>query len=103
MSLVNAPMQAFVMLRIPRDLRTQALAFSAVLNCVAAPVGLLIAGWALSQFSTRAVIAAVLAVQSVGRADDRRQRTRRALRAPGQASSTRSRESPLDMPSGPTV
>ena len=37
MSLVNAPMQAFVMLRIPRDLRTQALAFSAVLNCVAAP------------------------------------------------------------------
>ena len=65
MSLVNAPMQAFVMLRIPRDLRTQALAFSAVLNCVAAPVGLLIAGWALSQFSTRAVIAAVLAVQSV--------------------------------------
>ena len=26
MSLVNAPMQAFVMLRIPRDLRTQALA-----------------------------------------------------------------------------
>ena len=65
MSLVNAPMQAFVMLRIPRDLRTQALAFSAVLNCVAAPVGLLLAGWALSQFSTRAVIAAVLAVQSV--------------------------------------
>jgi MFS family permease len=65
MSLVNAPMQAFVMLRIPRDLRTQALAFSAVLNCVAAPVGLVLAGWALSQFSTRAVIAAVLAVQSV--------------------------------------
>ena len=64
MSLVNAPMQAFVMLRIPRDLRTQALAFSAVLNCVAAPVGLLLAGWALSQFSTRTVIAAVLAVQS---------------------------------------
>ena len=54
MSLVNAPMQAFVMLRIPRDLRTQALAFSAVLNCVAAPVGLLIAGWALGQLSTRA-------------------------------------------------
>ncbi len=65
MSLVNAPMQAFVMLRIPRDLRTQALAFSAVLQCVAAPAGLLLAGWALSQYSTRAVIAAVLGVQSL--------------------------------------
>ncbi|HEY2570268.1 MAG TPA: MFS transporter [Solirubrobacteraceae bacterium] len=65
MSLVNAPMQAFVMLRIPRDLRTQALAFSAVLNCVAAPVGLLAAGWALSQFATRDVIAVVLGLQSL--------------------------------------
>ncbi|HEX4525480.1 MAG TPA: MFS transporter [Gaiellaceae bacterium] len=65
MSLVNAPMQAFVMLRIPPDLRTQALAFSAVLICVAAPIGLLLAGWALSRFATRDVIAAVLGLQSL--------------------------------------
>ena len=65
MSLVNAPMQAFVMLRIPRDLRTQALAFSACSTASRRRSVSLIAGWALSQFSTRAVIAAVLAVQSV--------------------------------------
>jgi hypothetical protein len=36
-----------------------------VLNCVAAPVGLLAAGWALSQFATRDVIAVVLGLQSL--------------------------------------
>ena len=64
MSLVNAPMQAFVMLRIPRDGARRHSPFGSPRTRVAAPVGLLIAGWALSQFSTRAVIAAVLAVQS---------------------------------------
>ena len=65
MSLVNAPMKAFVMLRIPRDLRTQALAFSAVLNCVAAPIGLLLAGWALSRYPARDMIAVVFGLQSL--------------------------------------
>jgi predicted MFS family arabinose efflux permease len=64
MSLVNSPMQALVMLRIPRDLRPQALAVSAVLVCIAAPIGLLVAGWALARFETRSVIAVVLGLQS---------------------------------------
>jgi predicted MFS family arabinose efflux permease len=65
MSLVNAPMQALVMLRIPRELRPQTLAVSAVLVCIAAPIGLVAAGWALAHFETRSVIATVLGVQTV--------------------------------------
>lgn len=65
MSLVNAPMQALVMLRVPRDLRTQTMAFSAVLNCTASPVGLVAAGWALAHYAPRHVIAVVLALQTV--------------------------------------
>jgi MFS family permease len=65
MSLVNSPMQALVMLRIPRELRTQTLAVSAVLVCTAAPIGLVIAGWSLAHFETRSVLGCVLALQSV--------------------------------------
>jgi hypothetical protein len=64
MSLVNSPLQALVMLRIPRGLRPQVLAVSAVLICAAAPLGLVVSGWALSHFQTRSVIAVVLGLQS---------------------------------------
>ena len=66
MSLVNSPMQALMTLRIPRDLRPQALAVFGVLNATAAPVGLVIAGWALGRFETRDVLMAVLVVQTAG-------------------------------------
>ena len=64
MSLVNAPMQAFVMLRIPRDLRTQALASRRppLHRGADRPPDRRLGA---RQFSTRAVLAAVLAVQSV--------------------------------------
>jgi MFS family permease len=64
MSIVNAPMQALMMLRIPRPLRAQALAASGVLQSTATPVGLLVAGWSLAHFHTRAVLAVVLALQT---------------------------------------
>jgi MFS family permease len=66
MSLVNSPMQALIMLRIPRELRTQTMAVSAVVVCAAAPLALILAGWALTHFSTRAVLGVVLAVQTAG-------------------------------------
>jgi MFS family permease len=65
MSLVNAPIQALVMLRIPRHLRPQALVSFGVFQCVGAPIGLLFAGVALSHYDARAVLAAVLALQTV--------------------------------------
>ena len=65
MSIVNAPTQALVMLRIPGELRTQAFAAFGVLQCVGAPVGLLLAGAALGRYDTHAVLAVVLAVQTV--------------------------------------
>lgn len=64
MSLVNAPLHALLMLRFPRDVRTQGIAFSAVMQAVASPLGLLLGGWALAHFATRHVIAGVLAVQT---------------------------------------
>ena len=64
-SIVNAPMQSFVMLRIPRDLRTQALAAFGVIQCIGMPVGLLLGGAALARYDTHAVLAAVLAVDTV--------------------------------------
>jgi MFS family permease len=64
MSLVNSPMQALIMLRVPRDLRVQTMAVSAVATCTGAPLALLGAGWALTHFSTRAVLGVVLAVQT---------------------------------------
>jgi MFS family permease len=65
MSLVNAPLHALLMLRFPREVRTQGIAFSAVMQSVGSPIGLLIGGWALAHFHTRHVIAGVLAVQTV--------------------------------------
>jgi len=64
MSLVNAPLHALLMLRIPRHLRAQSLAASSVFTCLAAPLGLVIAGWALARYDTRAVITVVLTVQT---------------------------------------
>jgi MFS family permease len=65
MSIVNAPLHALLMLRFPRDVRTQGIAFSAVMQSVGSPLGLLIGGWALAHFHTRQVIASVLAVQTL--------------------------------------
>ncbi|MFL5954036.1 MAG: MFS transporter [Gaiellaceae bacterium] len=65
MSLVNSPMQAFVMLRIPRHLRSQALAASGVFQSIGAPIGLVLAGWALGRFDTRTVLTVVLALQTI--------------------------------------
>jgi hypothetical protein len=65
MSLVNAPMQALVMLRIPRHLRPQALASFGVFQCIAAPIGLLLAGVALANYDARGVLAVVLAMQTI--------------------------------------
>jgi MFS family permease len=64
MSLVNAPMQALTMLRVPRALRAQALAASGVLQSTATPIGLLVAGWSLAHFHTRAVLVVVLTLQT---------------------------------------
>jgi MFS family permease len=65
MSLVNAPVQALVMLRIPRHLRPQALVSFGVFQCIGAPIGLLLAGVALSRYDVREVLAVVLAMQTV--------------------------------------
>jgi predicted MFS family arabinose efflux permease len=65
MSLVNSPMQALKMLRIPRQLRPQALAANGVMQSLASPAGLVIAGWALARFETRAVLSVVLAAQTI--------------------------------------
>ncbi len=65
MSMVNAPMQALVMLRIPREIRTQGIAAFGVFQCIGAPVGLVLAGVALARYDTRSVLVAVLGLQSV--------------------------------------
>jgi MFS family permease len=65
MSLVNAPIQALVMLRIPRHLRPQALVSFGVFQCIGAPIGLLLAGVALSRYDVRGVLAVVLALQTI--------------------------------------
>jgi predicted MFS family arabinose efflux permease len=65
MSVVNAPMQALVMLRIPREIRTQGIAAFGVFQCIASPLGLVLAGVALAHYDTRSVLAVVLALQSV--------------------------------------
>ncbi len=65
MSNVNAPTQALVMLRIPRELRTQGVAAFGVFQCIGAPIGLLVSGWALGRFDTRSVLAVLLALQTV--------------------------------------
>ena len=43
----------------------QTMAVSAVLICAAAPIGLVLSGWALAHFQTRSVIAAVLGLQTI--------------------------------------
>jgi hypothetical protein len=58
-------MQALTMLRIPRHLRPQAIASFGVFQCVGAPIGLVLAGVALAHFDARAVLAVVLALQTV--------------------------------------
>jgi predicted MFS family arabinose efflux permease len=65
MSVVNAPMQALVMLRIPREIRTQGIAAFGVFQCIGSPIGLVLAGLALARYDTRSVLTVVLAVQSV--------------------------------------
>jgi MFS family permease len=65
MSIVNAPMQALVMLRIPREIRTQGIAAFGVFQCIGSPIGLVLAGLALARYDTRSVLTAVLALQSV--------------------------------------
>jgi predicted MFS family arabinose efflux permease len=65
MSNVNAPLQALIMLRIPRDLRTQGVAAFGVFQCVGSPVGLILAGIALSRYDPHAVVAVVLVLNSV--------------------------------------
>jgi predicted MFS family arabinose efflux permease len=65
MSLVNAPIQALVMLRIPREVRTQGVAVFGVFQCIGAPIGLVFAGIALARYETRTVLAVVLALQTV--------------------------------------
>ena len=64
-SIVNAPMQSWVMLRIPRDLRTQALAAFGVIQCIGMPAGLLLGGGALARYDTHAVLAVVLSVDTI--------------------------------------
>ena len=66
MSLVNSPMQALVMLRIPRHLRPQALVSFGVFQCVGAPIGLILAGIALTHYDARSVLAVVLSLQTIG-------------------------------------
>jgi predicted MFS family arabinose efflux permease len=65
MSNVNAPMQALVMLRIPRELRTQGVAAFGVFQCIGSPIGLILAGIALSRYDAHAVVAVVLVLNSI--------------------------------------
>jgi len=64
MSNVNAPLQALIMLRIPRDVRTQGIAAFGVFQCIGAPIGLIVAGYALTRYDTHAVLAFVLALNT---------------------------------------
>jgi MFS family permease len=65
MSNVNAPIQALVMLRIPRELRTQGVSVFAIFQCIGSPIGLLLAGPALAHYDTRSVLEVVLALNTV--------------------------------------
>ena len=65
MSIVNAPIQALVMLRIPRELRTQGIAAFGVFQCIGTPIGLVAAGFALARYDTHSVLGVVLTLQSV--------------------------------------
>ena len=65
MSNVNAPIQALVMLRIPRELRTQGVSVFAIFQCIGSPIGLLLAGPALARYDTRSVLTVVLVLNTV--------------------------------------
>jgi MFS family permease len=65
MSNVNAPIQSLTMLRMPKEVRTQGIAAFGVFQCIASPIGLLLAGWALAHYDTRSVVAVVLAAKTV--------------------------------------
>jgi len=67
-SLVNTPVHALITLRIPREIRTQALASFGVFQCIGSPIGLVLAGWALARYDTHSVLAVVLAVDTVAAA-----------------------------------
>jgi predicted MFS family arabinose efflux permease len=67
-SLVNTPVHALITLRIPREIRTQALASFGVFQCIGAPIGLLLAGPALAHYDTHSVLAAVLGLMTVASA-----------------------------------
>ena len=64
MSLVNSPLHALITVRMPRTVRPQAMAAFGVFQSTASPIGLAIAGWALTHFATRAVLSSVLVVQT---------------------------------------
>ena len=63
-SIVNAPVHALITLRIPREIRTQALASFGVFQCIGSPIGLVLAGWALARYDTHGVLAVVLALDT---------------------------------------
>lgn len=67
-AIVNSPTHALITLRIPREIRTQALASFGVFQCIGSPIGLLLAGPALSRYDTHSVLAAVLALMTVAAA-----------------------------------
>jgi MFS family permease len=67
-ALVNTPVHALITLRIPREIRTQALASFGVFQCIGSPIGLVLAGWALARYDTHSVLAVVLAVDTVAAA-----------------------------------
>jgi MFS family permease len=60
-SIVNTPTHALITLRIPKEVRTQALASFGVFQCIGAPIGLVLAGAALARYDTRSVVVVVLA------------------------------------------
>jgi MFS family permease len=67
-SIVNAPLHALITLRIPREIRTQALASFGVFQCIGSPIGLVLAGWALAHYDTHEVLAVVLALDTAAAA-----------------------------------
>jgi hypothetical protein len=67
-SLVNTPVHALITLRIPREIRTQAMASFGVFQCIGAPIGLLLAGPALAHYDTHSVLAAVLGLMTLASA-----------------------------------
>src|SRR5215218_5704076 len=65
-SIVNSPTMALLTLRTPRALRTQVMSVFGTLLGIAAPVGLVIVGFALARVDPRAVLVVILALQTVG-------------------------------------